>query len=725
MLAAMSSPYLRASIALALASSMAGCPGPEVQPDAAVAPMADAGADAPAEPDAFVADPYPAECENLNPLHCLAPWPSDRWLVDDPSTRTGRRLGALTQAAIPPNRRTIRADPAQWNAMDGFSPATSMVTVFDEALDTSVLADERHIEDSLAADSRTVVLEIPESGEPVRIAHFAEIDTWGDVDPSLVPFYIRPATRLRPRTRYVVAIRNLTTAAGAPVEPSDYFRALRDESPLPEAEDLEARRAHFEDIFTILEGAGVTRASLLEAWDFTTASDESLYTDMVTIRDEAIRQNDMAGNCRITVNTIEEMPDANVYRRMEGTIRVPLFVNGTEPGGATAESVNQSRLHRDAMGRPTQNDEIPFAEVPFTATIPTSVYEAVRSGGPPARLLTYGHGLFGDRGETYSGWFRDTIEELQMVGIAVDWWGMSGDDVLRVTRSLGEFSSFVATPERLEQGLLNFVILTHSFINAGLDRCEIVGTAAVPEPLHIAPLAGGDAVLSYDPNERYYYGNSQGGIMGLALAGISTDITRFVSGVGGMSYSVMIPRSTNWQVYGAIMGNSYPRQIDRAILMTMAQSQWDFGEPSTYAAFIHEGNTLPCSLGDTYCPGGVTPGHHVLMMIGQDDAQVANITADTAARTVGGVPVLVPSPYMPYGLETTTGSDKGTQVLDALAIFAIPGTPMLPLGTRDPVDDNPAHEGVRRSAAGHRMMDIYWHPDGVIEQTCDGVCDPD
>jgi hypothetical protein len=113
------------------------------------------------------------------------------------------------------------------------------------------------------------------------------------------------------------------------------------------------------------------------------------------------------------------------------------------------------------------------------------------------------------------------------------------------------------------------------------------------------------------------------------------------------------------------------------------------------------------------------------MMIGQDDAQVANITADTAARTVGGVPVLVPSPYMPYGLETTTGSDKSARVLDALAIFAIPGTPVLPLGTRDPIDDNPAHEGVRRSAAGHRMMDRYWHPDGVVEQTCDGVCDPD
>lgn len=722
MLAAMSSPYLRASIAFALASSLAGCPGPENQPDDA-GDTEDAMVEGDAAQDAAAPRPFPAECENVNAHLCLAPWPSNRYLVDDATTRTGHRI-SIPEAAIPPNRRGIRANPAQWNAMDGFSPATSIVTVFDVPLDTSVLADERHIGDSLAADSRTVLLEVREGATPTRVAHYAEVDTWPQVDAAQVPFYIRPAARLRPRTRYIVAIQNLTTTSGTPVAASEYFRALRDDTPLPEAADIETRRAHFEEIFDVLEGAGVARAGIVEAWDFTTASDESLYTDMVTIRDEAIRQNDVAGNCRITINTIEEAPSANVYRRMEGTFRVPLFLNGTDPGGSTLESVNLARLHRDAAGNVTQNDETPFAEVPFVATIPASVYARVRDGGAPARLLTYGHGLFGDRGEAYSGWFRDTIEELEMVGIAIDWWGMSMDDVVRVTRALSEFSTFVATPERLEQGLVNFLVLTHSFINAGLDRCEIVGTTDVAQPLHIAPTAGGTAVLSYDHTQRYYYGNSQGGIMGLALAGLSTDIERFVSGVGGMSYSTMIPRSTNWQLYGTIMSNSYSRHVDRALLMTMAQSQWDYGEPSTYAAFIH-GETLPCALGETYCPGGRTPEHHVLMMIGQDDAQVANITADTAARTMGNTPVLLPSPYMPYGLETTTGSDGTQTVLDALAIFAIPGTPALPLGTRDPIADNPAHEGVRRSAAGHRMMDRFLRPDGRIEQTCDGICDPD
>ncbi len=721
----MSSPQLRRLLPalLALGASLAGCPGPtEEVVDASVAPSDGASVDARASDDAFVPEPFPAACENVNALHCLAPWPSNRYLVDDPSTRTGHRL-ALPQAAMPRNRRAIQVDPAEWNQMDGFSPATSMVTVFRGPLDTSVLADERHIGDSLAASSPTVLLEVRDDGTTARVAHYAEVDSWADVDPSETPFYIRPAARLEPRTRYVVAIRGLTRASGEAVEPSDYFRALRDGTPLAEAADLEARRAHFEDIFGLLEAAGVERSSLIEAWDFDTASDESLYADVVTLRDEAIRLNDVAGNCRITVNEVEQAPADDVWRRLRGTVRVALFLNDADPGGTTPESVNLARIHRDASGRPTQNETTPFAEVPFTATIPTSVYARLRAGGAPVRLLTYGHGLFGDRNEVEAGWFRATTEELEMIGVAVDWWGMSTDDVVRVTRSLGEFSSFIATPERLGQGMTNFLVLTHSFINAGLGRCEIVGTSEVDEPFHVAPEAGGDPVLAYDPAERYYYGNSQGGIMGLALAGLSTDIVRFVSGVGGMSYSTMIPRSTNWQVYGAIMRNSYRRQADRAFLMTMAQSQWDLGEPSTYARFIHD--TLPCSLGDDVCPGGRTPDHHVLMMIGQDDAQVANITADTAARTIGSMPVLLPPAYMPWGLETTTGSDGSTSVLDAMAIFAIPGTPALPLGTRDPIADNPAHEGVRRSAAGHRMMDGFLRPDGRITQSCDGVCDPD
>lgn len=706
---------------LSLLSSMTllGCPGQQGvdassgDPDAGVIP--DAPIDAPLV-DAPTPEPFPTHCENVNALECLAPWPSSRYLVEDPTTNTGYRID-LPQAAMPTNRFRVQVNPAQFARFDGFSPAGSMMTVFEGPLDTSMLADEQHIPDSMAATSQTILLVEDEKSGYLRVEHFAEVDTWEDVDASRLPFYIRPATRMRPDAHYVVAIRNLRHADGSAVAPSPYFAALRDNTPLPAAADIEGRRAHFEEIFAALSEAGVARTDLVEAWDFRTASDELLVEDLVRIRDEAIRQNEGAGNCRITVSTVQEMPDDNVWRRVQGTVRVPLFLNSIATGGGTDGGPEVARIRRNAAGEAIQNAETRFVEVPFTATIPTSVHTRVAAGGDPVRLLTYGHGLFGERSEVESGWFRTMTEELEMASIAVDWWGMSSEDVARVLRSLSDFSSFVATPERFEQGLINFVVLTHSFAN---PSCQVV--SADPNVFNITPTAGGPAQRIWDNDELYYGGESQGGIMGMSLAAISTDITHFMSGVSGMAYSIMIPRSSNWVSYGGIMANSYRRQVDRALLMTMAQSVWDLSDPATFVGRI-TGNRLPCGLDETTCPGGLTPDHQLLMMIGQDDAQVANITADTAARTFG-LPVVTPSPYLPHGLATTPAAINDN-VRNAMVIYAIPGVPVLPLGTRNPGGDNDAHGGVRRAESGFRMLDRFYAPDGIIVNQCDGVCNPD
>lgn len=703
---------------LSLFSSMAllGCPTQPGVDASSGDPDAGVATDAPAPVDAPPAEPFPTHCENVNALECLAPWPSSRYLVEDPSTNTGYRID-IPQAAMPTNRFRVQVNPAQFARFDGFSPAGGMMTVFAGPLDTSMLADEQHIPDSMSATSQTILLMEDGKGGYTRVEHFAEVDTWEDVDAARLPFYIRPATRLQPDAHYIVAIRNLRRADGTPVAASPYFAALRDNTPLAEAADLEGRRAHFEEIFNTLTAAGVARNELIEAWDFRTASDELLVDDLVRIRDEAIRQNDAAGNCRITVSEIQNAPASDVWRRVRGTVRVPLFLNSERTGGDAGGSPDDARIRRNAAGQAIQNAETPFVEVPFTASIPTSVHTRLAAGGEPARLLTYGHGLFGDRGEVESGWFRTMTEELEMASIAVDWWGMSSEDVARVLRSLSDFSSFVATPERFEQGLINFVVLTHSFAN---PSCQVVSTD--PNVFNITPTAGGPARRIWDNDELYYGGESQGGIMGMSLAAISTDITHFMSGVSGMAYSVMIPRSSNWISYGGIMANSYRRQVDRALLMTMAQSVWDVSDPATFVGRI-TGDRLPCGLGETTCPGGLTPDHQLVMMIGQDDAQVANITADTAARTFG-LPVVTPSPYLPHGLATTPAAESDN-VRNAMIIYAIPGVAPLPLGTRNPGGDNDAHGGVRRAESGFRMLDRFYAPDGIIVNECDGVCDPD
>ncbi|UJR81098.1 hypothetical protein [Sandaracinus amylolyticus] len=657
--------------------------------------------DGSADPDAGTPDAgpsYPVECENISPMDCLLPWPSSRYLAPDETTATGVRI-EIPEAAMPRNFRAVPADPAILSRFDGFSAATSIITAFAD-IDPSNLPDEEHIEDSLAQGSPTVLIDA-ETGE--RVAHFAELDTWEYIDPARRPLYIRPAARLAQQRRYLVAIRDLRHTDGSAIEPSAYFRALRDDTPLPDASDIESRRAHFEDVFTRLEAAGVDRATLVEAWDFQTGTDEIAWHDTISVRDQGLRAmaTDTAPRC--TVTTTRDAPRAEIWREIEGTVRVPLFLRGTDPN-----SFDESTLSRGDDGEPAQNG---WADVPFIIRIPNSVRARVAAGGEPVRLLDYGHGLFGDRfGD--GGTVSRTIEANEMVSVQIDWWGWSRDDVTRVAQTLQDFSEFVSFGERAVQGVANHVFLHRAF--------SVEGGCAELEELQIPLDAGGGTAPAIDREELYYYGNSQGGIFGLSLAGIAVDVDRFVLGVGGMTYSVMIPRSSNWVTYGSIMELGYRDPLQRSMLMVLAQSLFDLAEPATYAPHVLR-DPLPCA--DDVCASGATPLKHVLSQIGRDDAQVPNVAAHIAARTMG-IGYASPAPYEPWNMEALTADMGASLGTDAMVVYDIPEVPVLPLGTRNPGGDNPAHSGVRESPAAVEQIDLFLRPDGTVVQTCDGVCDP-
>ncbi len=163
------------------------------------------------------------ECENLNPRHCLLPYPSDRF-TQPAETPTGRRLH-FEPGAIPA-ATSGEFDVAELARFDGFDPATGLATVFDVELDFTDLADEASIGRSLEPSSPTVLLDA-ETLE--RIPHFVEDDRWRDAEhPHERLVYIRPAVRLEEGRRYLVALRGLLDVEGEPVPADPYFRALRD-----------------------------------------------------------------------------------------------------------------------------------------------------------------------------------------------------------------------------------------------------------------------------------------------------------------------------------------------------------------------------------------------------------------------------------------------------------------------------------------------------------------
>ena len=99
---------------------------------------------------------------------------------------------------------------------------------------------------------------------------------------------------------------------------------------------------------------------------------------------------------------------------------------------------------------------------------------------------------------------------------------------------------------------------------------------------------------------------------------MAPDFTRAVLGVPGINFSVLLTRSSNWDIYGAVFNPGYPRQADRPLVLSLINLLWDRGEGDGWA---HHVTTDP--------PPG-TPAHRVLMHAAVGDFQVTTYQADVS-----------------------------------------------------------------------------------------------
>mgnify|MGYP001976506827 CR=1 FL=1 len=678
---------MRTALSLALLLSLSvGCGDDDGTPDA------DGGAD----PDGDVADmetepdmgPEPivaAECDNSQDIRCFLPWPSSVFLAEDATTETGFRVD-VPDEYMPTNRY---GDPlsrfSPWENFDGFSPAGSLMTGFAGMVDDTTLADELHIPDTLSPASQTLIIDA-DTGE--LVAHFAEIDEWSSRDRDTTTLYMRPATRLQEDHRYVAAIRTgLLLLDGTEIEPSAHFAALR----ASETGDplVEARQPAMDSIFATLEMAGVGRDELLVAWDFHTASGDSIRGDLLAMwADAKVRWDDAAddiGTC--TVESVEMDVNDTLWKRIRGTYTVPLYMENADAGAL---------VNRDASGRPAYNGT---AEAPFEIAIPPSVRDRVMAGNGPGRGLMHGHGLLGAANQTSSGGMRAVMQRSEMVGFGTDYWGLSESDLdnllLEVVPDFGQFDEL---GERLMQGTINSLVLMKTFAAGG--PCSELAEMQIDVDGTMEP--------TMDPDELYYYGISQGGIMGGTLAALSDTIDRYVLQVGGTTYSTMVRRSKDFEGYELILSSWFTEKLDRDFLVASTQSVWSQAEPAPYLAHIF-GEPLP---------GVDTSDRHILYQVSRYDTEVSNITSDMAARAMG-LGVFDSSVYHPFGVDVITEDS----VDDAMIIFHLSEVEPLALGTVDPDGDNNAHGDLRYQDEVLEQIELFCHPDGAVVDTCpDNSC---
>ena len=624
----------------------------------------------------------PDICNPLDMRHCLLPFPSDFFTVEDDETDSGLRVSISTDAT-PQNVDGVHIDMTEWNRNDGFSPGAQIAT-FIAGIDLAATgtAPITDIAASLEDDAPVVLIDV-DAGR--RIPYWVEIDA-RPVDPNHRVTFVRPAINLLEGHRHVVAFRDLWDADGALIEAADVFRAYRDrlQSNVPQ---VEAQRDRYERVFEDLADYGVDRGELYLAWDFTVASERNLSERVLHMRDDAFAAlGDDAPAFDITL--VEDDFDDLVVRRISGTFEVPNYMTGNgEPG---------SRLNYGANDLPEVNGS-------FTAVFRCIVPRSALSGGDgpavPARASLYGHGLLGSEREVGAGNVRAMANEHNFVFCATKWIGMSEDDIANAVNILGDVSSFPTLADRTQQGMVNALFLGRLMIHAdGFSSHEAFQDDA------------GNSVI--DRDHLFFDGNSQGGIMGGALTAIATDFTRAVLGVPGMNYSILLQRSVDWDTYELIYNPAYPTEIDRGLGLLLIQMLWDRGEANGYAQHMT----------DDPLPG--TPAHEVLLHVAFGDHQVAPATAEIEARTIGAQihwPAVADGrlpdvePY--WGIERIENyPHEGSAI-----IIWDSGAPAPPLDNQPPREGEDPHGDPRSDVEARVQKSEFLRDDGAVIDVCEGL----
>ena len=614
----------------------------ETEPIEASDPEQEAGpTPAPAELVTAIEEAIGADstgCDPLDTRHCYLPWPSDALARpdvrpdvrdddadtdDDGVASTGMRV-ALPPDGAPVNADGVAMDVAEWNRNDGFSRNTRLHAHLEDLdVDASDLPSWTDLGASLDPDATVVLLDTA-TGE--RIPLWAEPDASvdDDADRTLV---IHPAVSLPEGRRFAVALRGLVTTAGSPVEPGPVFVSYRD-ALLTDIDEIEFRRPEMETMFDDLAAAGVSRDDLQLAWTFTTGTIDDTARRMLHIRDETLAALDGSAP-PFEVTEVSDADDIDTIGRVvTGTYTVTNWLTGDGGPG--------NGFHHGDADIADEPDALPVAngtvEVGFRCNVPDSVL----NGDSPGRLVQYGHGLLGSEREINAGNVRAMSNEYDAVYCATKWAGMSEDDIGNAVASLNEMSNFPTLVDRLQQGVLHHIVLGRLMLaDDGLGG-------------HPAFRRADDSPL-IDTSRVVYDGNSQGGIMGLVLVAVSPDLERAVLGVPGINYSLLLPRSVDWDVYEEILVPSYPDALERSLIISMIQMLWDRGEG---AGYVH--NVVRDPFPDT-------PTTEVLFHVAFGDWQVTEISAFIAARTMG-VPVHRP----------VTASGRSGEIEPGWGLDAIP-----------------------------------------------------
>lgn len=649
-------------------------------------------------------------CDPIEPSsYCMLPFPDNYYTRVDPHSSTGLQVD-LPVAAMPKNAIGDPIDPTAWNASNGFSPGSEILTQFP-GVDLAV-SRAPSITDPAASLSRNSPIVIINATTGRLHPFFAELDANAAAEPAQQALILRPQVNFSMGQRYIVAIRGLRDTTGQVLPTNPAFASLRDAAcPAGRASSprhggttlsgvLASQLPRYRLIFAELRKAGFGCGDLQLAWDFTVASEHNIDGRMLSIRNAAFAQ---IGNgapafqvSNVTNFTVTQNP--LLSRQVSGTFDVPSFLD--QPGGPPGSRFNYKG---STNGEPVQ---LPgnVQKANFLCDIPRSAVADATSTTDtayPGHASLYGHGLFGSANELNSRDVEEFANGQDFVFCATDEIGMASQDVPTVVQVFQNFSLFPTVPDRLQQAMLDELFL-------GRLMTSPQGFDANP-----AFRGGSGDVGLIDTSQLSYLGYSQGGILGGALTAVSNEFSRAVLGVGAMNYSTLINRSSDGAPFLQILDQSYPDKMDQQLIFSLIQMLWDRGDPDGYAQHM------------TSDPLAGTQPHQVLIQEAFGDHQVANIATQVEARTIGAAahrPILPAGvvPYDPFwGLRTLPSTGyRGS----AIFMWYTPGEAPAPLADVPPPSGHDPHEDQRLVPAAQQQEAVFLETGQVVDVCGSGPC---
>ena len=317
----------------------------------------------------------------------------------------------------------------------------------------------------------------------------------------------------------------------------------------------------------------------------------------------------------------------------------------------------------------------------------------------PAALVAHGHGQLGSREEVVG--FREIAEQGNFAAFGLDQKGMSEDDIRTLLRTTlgGDLSEFRAIPERMHQGILNVLIAMRTLSH------EAEGDPSTELNQTLARDCGGAAI---DGSKRYYFGGSQGGILGATIMALATDIERGVLAVPGQPYNLLLNRSVNFDEYAERFYRKYGwNGLHMQMNLALIQGLWDRAAPTGYSKYIRT-NRLPGA-----------PKHEVLLQVSKADHQVSNLGAHIMARTIGGVVNLAPLIRPVWGLRNKRGEHQGSAMIEV--DFGNPDPPIINIPPWDDTMQDPHARAIELPVLISTLVSFY--ETGRAKNPCEGPCD--